>query len=351
MEYHLHNKKCCILPSKYCEKQKQCNKLNVYNYLWDISKFQQNSNYIEVQFKNAKKDYYLNSEKIKLEVGDIVAVESIPEYDIGTVTLTGQLVLLQMKKRSRLNTEIKKVYRKANLTDIEKFEKVKAKEYSTMIRARIVVKHMKLQMKISYVEYQGDGNKAIFYYIAEERVDFRQLIKELARIFHIRIEMKQIGVRQETGQIGGIGSCGRELCCASWMYNFVSVSTEVTQLQDISVNIQKLAGQCTKLRCCLNYEIETYVKIQKRFPSREIPLETQFNIYYCIKVDFLKNQMYYSTNINATEDIVSLSSERVFEIINMNKKGYKPISLKIKQNKQSSNLYQDILRESISRFD
>lgn len=325
MEYYLYSGQCCIKSKGCCEQQ--CKKLNTYDYLCDIPESQQNTNYIEVQFKNARKGYYLNSEKLKLKKGDLVVVESIPGYDIGTVTLTGQLVLLQIKKRCRPNTEIKRVFRKARLIDIEKFEEVKAKEYFTTIRSRELARHLELQMKISYVEYQGDGSKITFYYIAEERIDFRQLIKDLASAFHVRIEMRQIGVRQEAGQIGGIGSCGLELCCAKWMNNFSSVSTGVAQLQDISVNTKKLAGQCTKLRCCLNYEIASYMEAQKRFPSREIPLETQSNVYYCIKVDLLKNQMYYSTNINSTANVITLSPERAFEIIHMNKKGYKPSSL------------------------
>jgi cell fate regulator YaaT (PSP1 superfamily) len=319
--------------------------------LCDIPESQQNTNYIEVQFKNARKGYYFNSEKIKFKKGDLVVVESTIGYDIGTVTLTSQLVLLQMKKRCRPNTEIKRVLRQANMVDIEKFKEAKDREYLTTIRSRELAKHLELQMKISYVEYQGDGSKATFYYIAEERIDFRQLIKDLAAAFHIRVEMRQIGVRQEAGQIGGIGSCGRELCCSGWMHKFVSVSTSVAQLQDISINTQKLAGQCTKLRCCLNYEVDTYIKAQKHFPSREIPLETRSDLYYCIKVDLLKNQMYYSSNVNNTTNVIAISPEKAFEIIHMNKKGHKPSTLETEQNKQSSNSCQDVLRGNLTRFD
>ena len=217
---------------------------------------------MEVQFKNTRKGYYLNSSKIPLEKGDLVAVEASPGHDIGTVTLTGKLVLLQMKKsnvRTGEGNEPKKVYRKAKPTDIEKYEEAKAKEHATMIRSRQIAADLGLNMKIGDVEYQGDGNKAIFYYIADERVDFRQLIKVLAEAFRVRIEMKQIGARQEAGRIGGIGPCGRELCCSSWMTSFVSVATGAARYQDISMNPQKLAGQCAKLKCCINYEVDAAV--------------------------------------------------------------------------------------------
>ncbi|MDR2520916.1 MAG: hypothetical protein LBC54_03115 [Bacteroidales bacterium OttesenSCG-928-I14] len=334
MNYHSYVRKQCVsLKNNYYEKQNQCNKFRVCDYLCDITDFQQNSNYIEAQFKNSRKEFYIDDKGLELKRGDVVVVECTHGYDIGVITLTGQLVLLQMKKRGRLNTEIKKIYRKANIIDVEKYEEIKSKEYQTMIRSRKIAKCLGLQMKISYVEYQGDGSKVIFYYVAEERVDFRQLIKDLAKIFHVRIEMKQIGVRQETGQIGGIGSCGREFCCASWMNNFTSVSTNVTQLQNIHFNTQKLTGQCSKLQCCLNYEIDTYTKIQNNFPSKKIPLLSQSGIYYCIKIDVLKNQMYYSTSINNPTNITVLSSERVSEVICMNKKGHKPIALETNKNR------------------
>ncbi|KAA6306819.1 hypothetical protein EZS27_041517, partial [termite gut metagenome] len=224
---------------------------------------------VEVQFKNTRKGYYRNSNSLTLEKGDIVAVEASPGHDIGIVTLTGSLVPFQMRKATgKMDTDIKRVYRKVKLVDMEKYEEAKAKEHHTMIRARQIAADLNLNMKIGDVEYQGDGNKAIFYYIADERVDFRQLIKILAETFKTRIEMKQIGARQEAGRIGGIGPCGRELCCATWMTNFISVSTSAARYQDISLNPQKLAGQCAKLKCCLNYEIDCYVEAQKRLPSR-----------------------------------------------------------------------------------
>ena len=248
---------------------RQDHQLNTYDWLADIPGNDLESQYVEVQFKNTRKGYYRNSNGLQLQKGDIVAVEASPGHDIGVVTLTGRLVPLQMKKTNiRSEAEIKRVYRKARQTDIDKYYEAKAREHRTMIEARQIALDLHLQMKIGDVEYQGDGNKAIFYYIADERVDFRQLIKVLAEVFHVRIEMKQIGARQEAGRIGGIGPCGRELCCATWMTSFVSVSTGAARIQDISLNPQKLAGQCAKLKCCLNYEIDCYVESQKRLPSK-----------------------------------------------------------------------------------
>ena len=251
MEYKLHNGSgglCC----KGCSRQDK--KLNTYDWLADIPGNAEECDMVEVQFKNTRKGYYRNSNKIKLEKGDIVAVEAAPGHDIGVVTLTGRLVPLQMKKANfKTDVEIKRIYRKAKPVDMEKFNEAKAKEHATMIRARQIALNLNLDMKIGDVEYQGDGNKAIFYYIADERVDFRQLIKVLAEAFRVRIEMKQIGARQEAGRIGGIGPCGRELCCATWMTSFVSVSTSAARFQDISLNPQKLAGQCAKLKCCMRW--------------------------------------------------------------------------------------------------
>jgi len=353
MDYKYIAPGCCQMNKKGCSK-KQDSKLNTYDWLCDIPEAEQATNYIEVQFKNTRKGYYLNSNGLQLEKGDIVAVESSPGHDIGTVTLTGKLVLLQMKKnRVRNDAEIKRVYRIAKPNDLEKYEESKAKEHDTMIRSRQIAKDLGLQMKIGDVEYQGDGNKAIFYYIADDRVDFRQLIKVLAETFKVRIEMKQIGARQEAGRIGGIGPCGRELCCSGWMTNFVSVSTVAARYQDISLNPQKLAGQCAKLKCCLNYEVDAYVEAQKKFPSREIPLETKDATYYHFKTDVFKNQMQYSTDKNFVANLATISSERAFEVINMNKRGEKPKFLNPNEDekKNSGKEYQDILGESVSRFD
>ena len=289
------NGPCRGLCAKGCGRQNK--QLNTYDYLADIPGNAEATDLVEVQFKNTRKGYYHNSNRLPLEKGDIVAVEATPGHDIGVVTLTGRLVPLQIKKANlKSEQEIKRVYRKAKPVDMEKYEEAKSREHDTMIRSRQIAKELGLQMKIGDVEYQGDGNKAIFYYIADGRVDFRQLIKVLAETFHVRIEMKQIGARQEAGRIGGIGPCGRELCCATWMKNFVSVSTGAARYQDISLNPQKLAGQCAKLKCCMNYEVDTYVEAGKRLPSKEITLQTQDAEYYFFKADILAGLVTYSTD-------------------------------------------------------
>lgn len=343
------------MSEKGCSKR-QNTKLNTYDWLCDVPDAANATDYVEVQFKNTRKGYYLNSNKIPVQKGDIVAVEANPGHDIGTVTLTGKLVLLQMKKinfRMGEGYEPKKLYRLAKPTDLEKYEEAKAKEHETMIRSRQIAADLGLDMKIGDVEYQGDGNKAIFYYIADERVDFRVLIKVLAEAFRVRIEMKQIGARQEAGRIGGIGPCGRELCCSSWMTSFVSVATGAARYQDISLNPQKLAGQCAKLKCCINYEVDTYVEAHKRLPSREIALETLDNIYYHFKTDIFKREITYSTDKVLAANLVTISAGRAFEVINLNKKGIKPESL-LEENRQQQPRRdaQDILgQDSVTRFD
>jgi cell fate regulator YaaT (PSP1 superfamily) len=329
------------------------NKLNNCDWLCDIDKAQQATDFVEVQFKNTRKGYYINKDKLPLKKGDIVAVEASPGHDVGTVTLTGKLVLLQMKKnRYRFDEDSKKIYRYARSNDLEKYEEAKKKEHETMIRSRQIAIDLGLNMKIGDVEYQGDGNKAIFYYIADERVDFRQLIRILAETFRIRIEMKQIGARQEAGRIGGIGPCGRALCCSAWMSSFISVATDAARFQDLSMNPQKLAGQCAKLKCCLNYEVDTYVEAHKQLPSRKLELHTRDHTYYHFKTDLLKKMITYSTDKNAPANLETISSHRAFEIINMNKNGEKPFSLtadkEVKEEKRDNN---DILDDSISRFD
>ena len=312
-----------------CACRRKGAKLEVYDWLSDIPESHDDTDLVEVRFKNTRKGYYRNTTHIKLAPGDLVAVEASPGHDIGEVTLTGRLVLIQMKKNNVKidNPELKRVYRKAKPNDLEKFEEAKAKEHDTMIRARKIAEDLHLNMKIGDVEYQGDGNKAIFYYIADERVDFRQLIKVLAEAFRVRIEMKQIGARQEAGRIGGLGPCGRQLCCSGWMTNFVSVATSAARFQDIALNPQKLAGQCAKLKCCLNYEADAYVEAQKRLPSREIPLETKMNTYYHFKTDIFKREMTYSTDKSIAANLVTISADRVFEVIALNKKGIKPDTL------------------------
>lgn len=332
---------------------RQNNKLNTYDWLADIPGNGEEQDMVEVQFKNTRKGYYKNSNGLHLVKGDIVAVEASPGHDIGTVTLTGRLVPLQMRKANlKPDAEIRRIYRKVKPVDMEKYEEAKSREHDTMIRSRKIAESLGLQMKIGDVEYQGDGNKAIFYYIADERVDFRQLIKVLAETFRVRIEMKQIGARQEAGRIGGIGPCGRELCCATWMTNFVSVSTSAARFQDISLNPQKLAGQCAKLKCCLNYEVDAYVECQKRLPSKEITLETLDNVYYYFKADILKGTITYSTDKSFLANEVTISARRAFEVLNMNKRGEKPEKLDEETSSREPQRSKDLLeQESLTRFD
>ena len=339
------------LSCKGCGRQN--NKLNTYDWLADVPGNGDEQEIVEVQFKNTRKGYFKNSNRLKLEKGDIVAVEASPGHDIGTVTLTGRLVPLQMRKSGmKPDTEIKRIYRKVKPIDMEKYEEAKSREHDTMIRSRKIAEDLGLQMKIGDVEYQGDGNKAIFYYIADERVDFRQLIKVLAEAFRVRIEMKQIGARQEAGRIGGIGPCGRELCCATWMTSFVSVSTSAARFQDISLNPQKLAGQCAKLKCCLNYEVDAYVECQKRLPSKEVVLETQDASYYYFKADILGGTITYSTDKSFLANEVTISARRAFEVLNMNKRGEKPLKLNEETITKESDKPKDLLeQESVTRFD
>lgn len=302
--------------------------LNTFDYFSDVPGNNQVSNLVEVQFKNTRKGYFLNDNQLDLVKGDIVAVEASPGHDIGTVTLTGSLVPLQMKKAQlKPGTELKRIYRKARPTDIDKWEEARGRENATMIQSRQIAKELELDMKIGDVEYQGDCNKAIFYYIADQRIDFRKLIRVLADTFHIRIEMKQIGARQEAARIGGIGPCGRELCCASWRKDFQTVSTGAARQQDLSPNPQKLAGQCGKLKCCLNYELDTYQEAQQTLPDRNIPLETLDATYFHFKTDILSGRIIYSMDKRMAVNLVTISSERAFEIIEQNKAGEKPEAL------------------------
>lgn len=336
------------LCSKGCAQSDK--PLTVYDYLADIPGENESTDLVEVQFKNTRKGYYHNSNRIPLEKGDIVAVEATPGHDIGVVTLTGRLVELQIKKANlKSEDDIKRIYRKARPTDMEKYDEARSKEHDTMIRARQIAQNLGLEMKIGDVEYQGDGGKAIFYYIADGRVDFRQLIKVLAETFRVRIEMKQIGARQEAGRIGGIGPCGRILCCASWMKNFVSVSTGAARLQDLSPNPQKLAGQCAKLKCCLNFEADTYIEASRKLPSKEIVLYTQDAEYYYFKADILKGEVTYSTDKHLAANLITLPASRIFEIIGMNRRGEKPAQL---QQSETAERPTDLVQqESLTRFD
>ncbi|MBO5457081.1 MAG: hypothetical protein J6A20_11290 [Muribaculaceae bacterium] len=339
------------------DKERKCprGKLHCFNWLEDIPGGLADFDLVEVQFKNTRKGFYRNSVNLPLEIGDMVAVEASPGHDIGRVTLVGKLVALQMRRANiKPDAEIRRVFRKAKPADLEKYEEAKARENDTMIRSRKIAESLNLNMKIGDVEYQGDGNKAIFYYIADERVDFRQLIKVLADTFKVRIEMKQIGARQEAGRIGGIGSCGRPLCCASWMTNFVSVGTSAARYQDISLNPQKLAGQCAKLKCCLNFEVDTYVESARYLPGKEIRLETADNTYYHFKTDIFKKEVTYSTDKQLAANLVTIDAARAFEVIDMNKRGEKPLQLQRDGDEKSNAKPRPIdlaSQDELTRFD
>ena len=330
--------------------------LPVVDWMSDVPQTGDETDLVEVQFKNTRKGYYHNSEHLPLEKGTIVMVEANPGCDMGEVTLVGRLVPVQIKK-NHINTEryeIRNVLRIANDADMQRAEEAHAKEQETMIKARQLAKSLGLEMKIGDVEYQGDGSKAIFYYIAEGRVDFRQLIKVYAETFRVRIEMKQIGARQEAGRIGGTGPCGRELCCSTWMTQFVSVGTGAARLQNISLNPQKLAGQCAKLKCCLNYEIPVYEEAVKKLPSRHQSLETQDATYYFFSADAIKGEVTYSTDAHRPVNLQTISAKQAKDIIDMNRRGEKPLTL---GGKQSSGEiveidYQNVVgQDDLTRFD
>ncbi len=332
---------------------RQDHQLNTYDWLADVPGNNATTDLVEVQFKNTRKGYYHNVNNLDLKKGDIVAVEANPGHDIGVVTLTGQLVRLQIKKANIKSPEdIRRIYRIAKEADMEKYAAAKAREHAAMIQSREIAKGLGLKMKIGDVEYQGDGNKAIFYYIADERVDFRQLIKDLAAAFHVRIEMKQIGARQEAGRIGGTGPCGRELCCATWVRNFSSVSTNAARFQGVSLNPTKLAGMCAKLKCCLNYEVDDYMEAARRLPSREVSLFTLDAEYFLVKTDILSGECTYSTDRKKMANVETISARRAREIIELNRQGEKPLSLlddgSVKPEAKSADLLAD---GDLSRFD
>lgn len=305
------------------------NKLDEFDWLADLPFDPRYNEVIEVRFKNTRKGFFRNVNDLKLDVGDIVAVEASPGHDIGHVSMTGFLVTEQIKRMKirPVVEEMKKVYRKARPVDLQKWEEAKKQEVPTMLRSRKIAESLNLAMKIGDVEYQGDKTKAIFYYLADERVDFRQLIKVLAEEFHIRIEMRQIGARQEAGRIGGIGTCGRELCCSTHITNFVSVTTSHARYQDLSLNPQKLAGQCGKLKCCLTYELDCYLDAQKDFPSREIPLELTNGTAYFMKMEVHTGIYWYSNDPRMAVNLTAVPVSRVREIIQLNRKGIKPDNL------------------------
>ncbi|MDQ2179667.1 regulatory iron-sulfur-containing complex subunit RicT [Marinifilum sp. D714] len=348
--------KCAGCASNKRDHRLLAGKLDVYDWLKDVPESAQCPDVVEIKFKNTRKGFYSNTNQLRLQRGDVVAVEASPGHDIGIVSLTGDLVVEQMRKQKLdPNTyEAKKVYRKAKPVDIEKWHEAIALEHKTMIKARQISAELRLDMKIGDVEYQGDKTKAIFYYIADDRVDFRQLIKVLAEQFKIRIEMRQIGARQEAGRIGGIGPCGRELCCSTWITNFVSVTTNAARYQEISLNPQKLAGQCGKLKCCLNFELDCYIDAQKDFPNTSIPLETKDGTAYHQKTDIFKRQMWYSFDKFNSMNMVQVSVDRVKEIIRLNKKGTKVdklISEKSIDNKKSLDYENVVGQDSLNRFD
>lgn len=351
MKYELWHGTDRGLCSRGCGRQDH--QLNTYDWLADVPGNNATTDLVEVQFKNTRKGYYHNVNNLDLKKGDIVAVEANPGHDIGVVTLTGQLVRLQIKKANIKSPEdIRRIYRIAKEADMEKYAAAKAREHATMIQSREIAKGLGLKMKIGDVEYQGDGNKAIFYYIADERVDFRQLIKDLAAAFRVRIEMKQIGARQEAGRIGGTGPCGRELCCATWVRNFSSVSTNAARFQGVSLNPTKLAGMCAKLKCCLNYEVDDYMEAARRLPSREVSLFTLDAEYFLVKTDILSGECTYSTDRKKMVNVETISARRAREVIELNRQGEKPLSLlddsSVKPEAKSADLLAD---GDLSRFD
>ncbi len=340
----------------HCIKPESCSKLESYDWLDDIPDSMQKIDIVEIRFKNTRKEFFVNANGLRLKSGDIVAVEASPGHDIGIVSLTGEIVKIQLRKHniSPDKQEFKKIYRKVKTTDLEKWYEATSLEVSTMLETRKVAADLNLAMKIGDVEYQGDRTKAIFYYIADERVDFRELIKILAEKFKIRIEMRQIGARQEAGRIGGIGSCGRELCCSTWMTNFVSVTTNSARYQEISLNPQKLAGQCSKLKCCLNYELDCYVDAQKDFPSKNVVLETKNGQAHHAKTDIFRGIIWYTFDPANMVNFIPVPIERVNEIIALNKKGKKPDELidpaSVVEDKALD--FQNVVGEdSLTRFD
>ncbi len=334
-----------------------CAKLDVYNWLHDVQNIINPEQIVEVRFKNTRKDYYRNVNSLNLKQGDMVAVEASPGHDIGIVSLVGDLVLKQMKRRKAtlVDGDFRKIYRIAKLVDLQKWEESIQLEHETMLKARKIAEDLKLTMKIGDVEFQGDKTKAIFYYIADERVDFRQLIKLYAEAFHIRIEMRQIGARQEAGRIGGIGPCGRELCCCTWISNFVSVTTNAARYQEISLNPQKLAGQCSKLKCCLNYELDSYIDAQKNFPPTNVAIETEKGNYNYLKADIFKGIFYYVKEENPQGGMVGVSVDNVKEILRLNRNGRKISQLTndsmVTPEPEGHGYHNSVGQDSLDRFD
>lgn len=341
-----------------CGVDSGCGKLPVFDWLSNmrLPNGQFAFNCVEVRFKNDRKQYYKNTNNLSLSMGDIVAVEAQSGHDIGVVTLTGELVRIQMKKKNLTENseEIRKIYRKANEKDIETWQSFREKEQETKMRARRIAVNLGLEMKITDVEYQGDGIKAIFYYTAEGRVDFRELIKQYASNFGVRIEMKQIGYRQEAAKVGGIGSCGRELCCSTWLTDFRSVNTAAARYQQLSINPQKLAGQCGKLKCCLNYELDSYLDALDEFPSMESTFETEKGTAGCMKIDVFKKEMWF-TYLNGGISWHKFTVEQAKDFISVSKKGGKTAALEDLANEvsvETEKEFKDVIQEnSLERFE
>lgn len=335
-----------------------CNKLTVFDWLSNMSlpNGEKPFDCVEVRFKNSRKEFFRNSENLSLSIGDIVATQATSGHDVGMVTLTGELVRVQMKKKKEdyNSPELPKIYRKASQKDIDIWQKCRDREEEIKKRAREIAIVLKLQMKISDVEFQGDGSKATFYYTAEERVDFRQLIKDMAKAFGIRIEMRQIGYRQEAQRLGGIGSCGRELCCSTWLTDFRSVSTSAARYQQLSLNPQKLAGQCGKLKCCLNYELDVYLDALKDFPGQDTKLFTEKGMAFCQKVDIFKASLWFSYKDEPANWHV-LSKDQVLEVLEKNKKREKVASLEeyaVDNVQAVEKVFENVVgQDSLTRFD
>ncbi|MDY7396544.1 regulatory iron-sulfur-containing complex subunit RicT [Aureibaculum sp. 2210JD6-5] len=337
-----------------------CDKLTVFDWLsnMNIPNSQSTFNIAEVRFKNGRKHFFKNTKNLPIAIGDVVAVESSPGHDIGTVSLTGELVKIQMRKKDVGfdSEEIKQIYRKASQRDIDVWQSARDKEQEVQRKSRLIVSRLGLKMKLSDIEFQGDGNKATFYYTADERVDFRMLIKELASTFKIRVEMKQVGLRQEAARLGGIGSCGRELCCSTWLTDFRSVSTSAARYQQLSLNPQKLAGQCGKLKCCLNYELDSYLDALKNFPKTDTWLQTEKGTAVFQKMDIFKGLLWYAYKDNPMQ-WVDLEVDQVNEIIKLNKEGKKVASLEMYASKTnlapvSEKVFTNVVgQDSLTRFD
>lgn len=335
-----------------------CEKLTVFDWLANMSlpAGQEPENIVEIRFKNGRKHFYKNPDNLRISIGDIVAVEGNPGHDIGTVSLTGELIKVQMKKKgvSPDSEDVKKIYRKATQKDIDIWKNSRSKEYETQYKGREIISRLGLKMKLSDVEYQGDGNKATFYYTADDRVDFRQLIRDLAGAFNIRVEMKQVGLRQEAARLGGVGSCGRELCCSTWLTDLRKVNTTAARYQQLSLNPQKLAGQCGKLKCCLNYELDTYLDALKGFPKPDIDLKTEKGNASFVKMDIFKNLMWYTYRENRSK-WYKLSLEQVQEIISLNKNQEKIASLEEYEmeiiEEPKANFENVVGQDSLTRFD